>query len=94
MKFEWNEDKAGTNFKKHGVTFDEAKTVFYDSLASIFDDVWHSSDEQRELIIGVSNKAKLLVVSFTERADGVIRIISARMATTMEIKNHERANKH
>ena len=94
MKFEWSEGKAGTNFKKHGVTFDEAKTVFDDSLASIFDDVWHSSDEQRELIIGVSNKAKLLVVSFTERTDGVIRIISARMATTVEIKNHERTNKH
>ena len=94
MEFEWNENKAGSNFQKHGVTFDEAKTVFDDSLASIFDDIWHSIDEQRELIIGMSNKAKLLVVSFTERTDGVIRIISARMATAVEIKNHERTNKH
>ncbi|MFI3155117.1 MAG: BrnT family toxin [Methylococcaceae bacterium] len=94
MEFEWNENKAGSTFQKHGVTFDEAKTVFDDSLASIFDDIWHSIDEQRELIIGMSNKAKLLVVSFTERTDGVIRIISARMATAVEIKNHERTNKH
>ncbi len=94
MEFEWNENKAGSNLQKHGVTFDEAKTVFDDSLASIFDDVWHSSDERRELIIGMSNQAKLLVVSFTERTDGAIRIISARMATAVEIKNHERTNKH
>ncbi len=94
MEFEWNESKAGSNLQNHGVTFDEAKTVFDDSLASIFDDVWHSIDERRELIIGMSNQAKLLVVSFTERADGVIRIISARMATSMEIRNHERATKH
>jgi uncharacterized DUF497 family protein len=86
MKFEWNENKAGSNLQKHGVTFDEAITVF--------DDVWHSIDEQRELIIGMSHNAKLLVVSFTERADGVVRIISARMATIVEIKNHERTNKH
>lgn len=94
MKFEWNENKAGSNLQKHGVTFDKAKTVFDDSLASIFDDVWHSIDEQRELIIGMSNQARLLVVSFTERADGVIRVISARTATNMEIINHERATKH
>lgn len=64
MEFEWNENKAGSNLQKHGVTFDEAKTVFDDSLASIFDDIWHSIDERRELIIGMSNQAKLLVVSF------------------------------
>ncbi len=86
----WKQSRS--NFQKHGATFDEAKTVFDDSLASIFDDVWHSFSEQRELIIGLSNKSKLLVVSFTERTDGVIRIISARMATTVEIKNHERTN--
>lgn len=86
IEFEWNASKARSNLQKHGATFDEAKTVF--------DDVWHSIDEQRELIIGMSDQARLLVVSFTERADGVIRIISARMATTVEIRNHERATKH
>ncbi|WP_370872695.1 BrnT family toxin [Methylicorpusculum sp.] len=71
---------------------------YFHSLSSlgvcIFDDIWHSIGEQRELIIGMSNKAKLLVVAFTERTDGVVRIISARLATTTEIKNHERRNKH
>ncbi len=94
MAFEWHENKAKINLEKHGVTFDEAKTVFDDSLACIFDDIWHSIGKQRELIIGMSNKAKLLVVAFTERTDGVVRIISARLATTTEIKNHERRNKH
>ena len=92
MKFEWDEDKAESNFTKHGVSFEEAKTVFDDVLSSIFDDVWNSVGEQRELIIGHSNKNNLLVISFTERTDA-IRIISARPATTTEVKNYERANR-
>ena len=88
MKFEWDEVKAASNLKKHGVDFNEAKTVFDDGLANIFDDVWNSIGEQRELIIGTSNTRKLLVVSFTERAD-VIRIISVRPATTTEVRNYE-----
>lgn len=89
MKFEWDEVKATSNLKKHGVDFNEAKTAFDDVLANIFDDEWNSVSEQRELLIGTSNAQRLLVISFTERAD-VIRIISARPATTTEMKNYER----
>jgi len=93
MKFEWDDVKAASNLKKHGVDFEEAKTVFDDGLANIFDDVWNSIGEQRELIIGTSNARQLLVISFTERAD-VIRIISARPATTTEVKNYERDHRN
>ncbi len=82
MQFEWDENKNNLNIQKHGVSFNEAKTVF--------DDVWSSIDEHRELIIGSSNCARLLIISFTERADGVIRIISARIATKPEVKSYER----
>lgn len=92
MKFEWDDNKAESNFKKHGVSFEEARTVFDDALSSIFDDVWNSVGEQRELIIGTSSNGNLLIISFTERAD-IIRIISARMATSTEVKNYERANR-
>ena len=76
MKFEWNPEKAAINWDKHGVSFREAKTVFANSLAAIFDDEDHSIDERRELIIGYSQDDRLLLVSFTERS-GSIRIISA-----------------
>ena len=94
MQFEWDENKNNLNIQKHGVSFNEAKTVFDDVLASIFDDVWSSIDEHRELIIGSSNCAKLLIISFTERADGVVRIISARVATKAEVKSYERPYKN
>ena len=94
MKFEWDKNKNNLNIQKHGVSFNEAKTVFDDVLASIFDDVWSSIDEHRELIIGSSNCAKLLIISFTERADGVIRIISAGIATKPEVKSYERPYKN
>lgn len=90
MEFEWDSRKAHTNLKKHGVSFDEAKTVFNDLLAYIFDDEWNSSGEKRELIIGHSMNDKLLIVSFTERAQGVIRIISARLTTPRERKDYEK----
>jgi uncharacterized DUF497 family protein len=93
MKFEWDDVKAASNLKKHGVDFEEAKTVFDDGLANIFDDVWNSIGEQRELVIGTSNAQRLLVISFTERADA-IRIISARPATTTEVKNYERDHRN
>lgn len=92
MKFEWDEKKAASNFKKHGVRFEDAKTVFTDTLANVFDDSWNSVDERRELIIGTSNSGKLLIISFTERAE-VIRIISARIATLTEMKNYEYENR-
>ena len=89
MKFEWDDVKAASNLKKHGVDFEEAKTVFDDGLANI----WNSIGEQRELVIGTSNAQRLLVISFTERADA-IRIISARPATTTEVKNYERDHRN
>ncbi len=86
--FEWDEEKARTNQQKHGVTFPEAATVFADSVAAIFPDAVHSTDEVREIIVGQSERNRLLVVSFTERG-GNVRIISARVATPRERKNHE-----
>ena len=88
LEFEWDGDKAASNQKKHRVTFDEAATVFEDSLAAIFDDVAHSVEEQREIIIGHSAENRLLLVCFTERA-GAIRIISARRATKSERQDYE-----
>jgi len=90
MKFEWDTEKARINQRKHNVTFDEAQTVFDDSLAYIFDDEWNSLGERRELVIGHSIKRRLLIVSFTERMQGIIRIISSRLATTNERKDYEK----
>jgi len=88
LVFEWDAAKAHANRRKHGVTFEEAATVFANSLARIFPDPDHSSTEERELIIGHSAKARLLVVSFTERGLS-IRLISARPATRYERKDYE-----
>ena len=88
FKFEWDARKARTNFRKHGVTFEEARTVFLDPFAAFFDDPDHSKDEARELVVGDSNRGRLLFVSFTER-DGKVRIISARAATRVERQDHE-----
>jgi uncharacterized DUF497 family protein len=90
MKFEWDKNKAASNEQKHGVSFDEAQTVFDDLLAYIFDDEWGSYGERRELMIGHSDKGQLLIVSFTERMHEVIRIISARLVTTNERKDYEK----
>ncbi len=89
MRFDWDDDKAASNLKKHGVSFAEAETVFGDSLAAIFLDEDHSFDEKREIILGYSDRDKLLVVSFTERTDDLIRIISARPADPQERRKHE-----
>ena len=88
MEFEWDEAKAAANLKKHGVGFEEAKTVFDNPLAVIFDDEAHSVDEQREIIIGHSQQNRLLLVSFTDRPN-TIRIISARLATRKEREDYE-----
>lgn len=89
MEFEWDRSKAASNFKKHGVSFEEAKTVFANSLATIFDDEAHSSiDERREIIIGHSQQNRLLLVAFTERSNS-IRIISCRLATRKELEDYE-----
>jgi uncharacterized DUF497 family protein len=88
MEFEWDAQKAKANLAKHKVSFDEAKTVFDDSLFLIFADLDHSFEEKRFIIIGESNKRKLLVVAFAER-ETATRIISARKATASERKNYE-----
>jgi uncharacterized protein len=88
LQFEWDEDKAKTNDKKHGVAFKEASSVFADPLAAIFTDEDYSAEELRAIIVGHSEDGRLLLVSFTERGDA-IRIISARQATPRERKNYE-----
>ncbi|WP_310485425.1 BrnT family toxin [Chamaesiphon sp. VAR_48_metabat_403] len=89
MDYEWDATKADTNFKKHGVSFEEAKTVFNNPLAIIFDDELHSSlAEYREIIIGHSQQNRLLLVSFTERPQA-IRIISVRLTTQREREDYE-----
>ena len=88
MRFEWDPQKATTNLRKHGVSFDEAATVFQDDLSLTGDDPDHSLSEERSVTFGVSNTGRLLVVSHTERGDR-IRIISARPATRSERKLYE-----
>ncbi len=88
-RFDWDEKKAASNFSKHGVSFDEASTVFDDPLAQIFEDEEHSFNEQREIIIGQSINQRLLLVCFTERPEEIIRLISAREATKHEPKDYE-----
>ncbi len=89
-EIEWDEDKARTNEQKHGISFEEASTVFADPIAVIFDDPDHSEEELREILVGYSNRSRLLIISFTQR-DPAIRIISARRATPRERENHERS---
>jgi len=85
IKFEWDLPKATANLKKHQVSFDEAKSVFYDEFAVQFFDEEHSSNEERFLMLGMSANARLLLVCHCEREHGeVIRIISARKATKRE----------
>lgn len=89
IKFEWDSDKAGANIKKHGVSFEEAQTVFRDPLACIFDDEVHSENERREIIIGHSENNRLLIVCFTEKTEGLVRIFSSRPATGKERRDYE-----
>jgi hypothetical protein len=88
-RFEWDQNKAALNIVNHGVSFDEASTVFADPLAQIFDDEVHSSHEPREIIIGHSLNNRLLMVCFTERPKEIIRIITAREPTRRERKDYE-----
>ena len=87
-EFHWDRDKAGINLKKHRVSFEEAVTVFYDSLSVTIPDPDHSEGERRLVILGMSNRNRLLVVSHIDIGN-IIRIISARLATRHERKNYE-----
>lgn len=88
MKFAWDEAKATSNLKKHGIDFREAATVLEDPLSYTFPDTDHSTDEQRFITMGMSTLGRLLVVAHTEAGD-TIRIISARLATRGERKVYE-----
>jgi hypothetical protein len=90
LRFEWDPAKSSTNIKKHGISFDEAKTVFDDDFARLIPDPDHSEDEERFILLGMSYTLKILtVVHCYKDDDGVIRIISARAST----KNEERQYK-
>ena len=88
MRFEWDRKKAGANERKHGVTFQEAATIFGDPLAITFDDPDHSVGEHRYITFGMSRFNRLLVVSHTDRGDR-IRIMSARLMTLHERNIYE-----
>lgn len=91
LEFEWDPVKAELNLKEHGVSFDEATTIFRDRLSITIPDPDHSDYEDRFIDVGMSHRMQLLVVSYTERKDK-IRIISARRATKAERKNYEETN--
>ena len=89
IEFDWDPAKAASNLRKHGVSFEEARSVFYDEFAIQFYDEPHSSKEDRFLMLGTSSGAHLLLVCHCERDGGVIRIISARKATPRESSYYE-----
>ena len=91
-QYTWSAAKARANRQKHGVSFEEALTVFVDPLARIHDDPKHSDVERREIIIGHSAAGRLLLISFTER-NRVVRLISARKATRGEHEDYEKATR-
>lgn len=89
LRFEWNPAKAAANLKKHGVGFDEARSVFADERAKLIADPGHSDEEDRFVLLGLSAKLNLLVVCHCCRSDSnIIRIISARKATAAESRQY------
>lgn len=92
FEFEWDPAKAASNLRKHGVSFEEAASSFDDPLAFTQLDEWHSDDEPRETLLGHSNRRRLLVVTFIQRASHRIRLISARKATPKEYRIYEKEN--
>ncbi len=90
LRFEWHEGKAANNLKKHGISFEEAKTVFNDPLSITIADAQHSDNEDRYIDIDLSSQGELLVVVYTERQTN-IRIISCRKATNAERKIYEQS---
>ena len=90
IEFEWDEKKAQSNAKKHGVSFTEARSVFFDEYASQFFDVKHSESEDRFILLGLSDRSRILIVCHCERSHGqLIRLISARKATARERQYYE-----
>jgi uncharacterized DUF497 family protein len=94
MRFEWDPRKGAANRRKHGVTFEEAESVFFDDEAKLYDDPDHSADEERYLLLGLSVGLRVLVVAHCVRQrDEFIRIISARRATRAEAEVYEGGEK-
>ncbi len=91
LTFEWDENKNKLNKRKHGVSFDEAKTVFYDEQALLEFDELHSENEDRFRILGCSEKGNILLVVHCIREESIIRIISSRKATANEKAGYERS---
>ncbi len=91
MYFDWDENKNKINIQKHGISFEEAQTVFYDEQALLEYDEHHSADEDRFRILGCSNKGNILLVVHCVRNESVIRIISSRKATASEKAGYERS---
>jgi uncharacterized DUF497 family protein len=91
LEFEWDPRKDADNFAKHGVSFEEAASVFGDPLGRIVSDPRHSDDEERLVLLGFSSAQRLLAVMFTDRREA-IRIISARQVTRSERKNYEESS--
>ena len=91
IEFEWDKNKNAANKRKHKISFEEAKTVFYDDWGRIIDDPDHSENEERFILLGLSVKANLLMVCHCYcLSETVIRIISARKATTIEAQQYQR----
>jgi uncharacterized protein len=90
-KIEWDDKKNRSTFKKHGIWFEKAQTVWVDTKSVEFFDPDHGADENRFIRIGHSTKGRILLVVFCERADGsIVRIISARKATPREARDYEK----
>ena len=89
MNYEWNLIKERLNVAKHGVDFEEAKSVFADEFALVLFDEDHSNDEERFLILGISQKERILLVVHCYRENDTIRIISSRKATKSEAKQYK-----
>ena len=90
IRFQWDPNKNKTNIKKHKISFEEAKSVFFDENARVIPDPEHSINEERFIILGLSFKLNLLIVVHTYKEnDEVIRIISARKATKPESKYYQ-----
>jgi uncharacterized DUF497 family protein len=89
VHFDWDAGKANSNEHKHGVTFEEASTLFEDPFYLVFADPDHSDDEERFIIVGESTEHRLLVVSYSESLD-TVRLISARAATRSERESYEK----
>lgn len=88
LSFEWDEEKAKANYRKHEVSFEEGSTVLNDPFSFTIDDPDHAADERRYIAIGSSERGRILVVSYTER-NRRIRIISCRKATRLERRRYE-----